>query len=201
MNFDNKQQMSEYVIFLETSDFKIKPSGNGLLLTQNIPNLSFVLFYTNDCPHCKTMLSILKLLPNMYKGIKFCSINVSNKINFIRQTSKTLTPLEYVPYMMVYIDGVPYVQYTGDYDASKICEFIMSVEKSVIQLKNKMSQLSMEKIKLKETKKSEKKDELSHPCTFGVPICGKNNVCYFNVCDAYDNGNQNKDNYFTQSNR
>ena len=36
---------------------------SGLVLCNNIKELSLVMFYSNNCPHCKDMLKILRVLP------------------------------------------------------------------------------------------------------------------------------------------
>ena len=134
--------MSEYCVFLDESDFTFMNSKNGKLLSHKLPGLSFVLFYTNGCKFCKIMSENFKKLPSLYKGIKFCMFNLTNKHHFIQNVKKeTITPIDYVPYMMVYVDGTPYVQYTGEYDVNKCLAFLNNVEKSIhnSKMKNKIS--------------------------------------------------------------
>jgi thiol-disulfide isomerase/thioredoxin len=180
--------MSEYCTFLDESDFHLRQSKNGKLLSHKIPGLSFVLFYSTKCKFCPTMVDRFKMLPSVYKGIKFCMFNITNKDTFIKKiNSNTITRMEYVPYMMVYMNGVPYVQYTGGYDVNDIVSFLKNVEDS-ISAKHHMRNQMIKKEEKFDTKKSQE-EKKSHPCTYGVPICGdgtRDNVCYVTMQEAYD---------------
>lgn len=177
--------MSEYCVFLDEGDFSFTNSKNGKLLSHKLPGLSFVLFYTNGCKYCKIMAETFKKLPSLYKGIKFCMFNLTNKLNFIQTVKKeTITPIDYVPYMMVYVNGIPYVQYTGEYDVNKCLAFLSNVEKAIhdSKMKSRMTSSLVKKEPVKEEKKR-------HPCTLGIPICGdgkRDNVCFVTMKEAYN---------------
>lgn len=179
--------MSEFCTFLDESDFHLQTSKNGKLLSHKITGLSFVLFYSNKCKFCPTMVDRFKMLPSVYKGIKFCMFNITNKDAFIKNiNAKTITRIEYVPYMMVYMNGTPYVQYTGGYDVNNIVSFLKNVENSISNHRKKNQMTKKENY---DTKKTEPEEKQSHPCTYGVPICGdgsRGDVCYVTMEEAYD---------------
>lgn len=166
--------MTDNLVFIQNSNFKVDEMKEGKVLTHNIQGLTFVLFYSNSCPHCKQVIQIFQELPRRIKGMKFGFVNVSQEPGIVVKSNKSIMPIEYVPYLMFYTDGVPYVQYTGEYNMNKIIDFLNNVNKTI-----------------KNTKKSEnfgtkKKVQLSHPCTLGIPICSLNKkMCYLDFSEAY----------------
>ena len=73
------------LLFLTANDFSViqdKKNNNNILIN-NIPGFSLVLFYSNQCQYCKTIIPIMKKLPGTINGCQFGMINVGRNKNVI----------------------------------------------------------------------------------------------------------------------
>lgn len=116
---------------LTIEDFELRQSSNGAnVLCNKIANsFSLVFFYSTMCQHCQTFLPRYKNLPKMVMGCQFGIINISDKRNaqIIEMAKHSITPIEYVPFIILYLRGEPYQQYDGPCDENIICKFLNSV--------------------------------------------------------------------------
>jgi hypothetical protein len=165
------------VAYLVSEDFSIQQSAKGNVLCHNIPNFSLVLYYSNFCKECEPILNVFKKLPNLVIGCQFGIVNVSTNKKCIELASKTITPIRYVPYIIMYINGKPYMSYNGDRDVNSIKQFVIEFVSNV-QRKQEFS---------KEKTVQEKDDGIPKYC-LGKPISGGRDqqVCYLNFLSAYE---------------
>jgi hypothetical protein len=116
---------------LTVEDFELRRSSNGSpVLCNKITNsFSLVFYYSTACQHCQTFLPRFKNLPKMVMGCQFGIVNISDRRNvqIIEMSKNTITPLEYVPYIVLYLRGEPYMQYDGLYDENIVVRFLNSV--------------------------------------------------------------------------
>ena len=164
------------LLFLNTDNFSISQGERGSLLCNNIDGFSLILFYSTQCDYCHTVIPVFKQLPKYIQGCKFGLLNVSKNYKLIEMSKDTIAPLEYVPYIILYTNGKPFMRYEGKLDIESIKQFILDVQKN---LKHK-EQFTTEK-KLKITKAS------IPEYTIGNPLSGPNNKkrCYLNFNTAY----------------
>jgi hypothetical protein len=89
----------------------------------------------------------------------------ADSTNLIQMSQKTSTPLQHVPFIVFYINGVPFKKYDGGYNHSDFQTFVKNV--------------MMEASKVKDT------SEISEipPYTIGKPNSSK--VCYLTYQKAY----------------
>ena len=161
--------------FLSSQDFSIQKGQSGNILCTSIPGFSLILFYSTHCKFCKDLIPIFKRLPGSISGCQFGMTNVSHNKDVVRASKNTVAPLKYVPYMILYIDGKPFMIYKGPHDGNEIRRFIIDVANN-IQKKQEFSKSAT-------IKKSSK--NIPEYCT-GVPICGDgDDVCYLNETEAY----------------
>lgn len=164
------------LLFLTSDDFTINKGNKGNILCHNIPGFTLILFYSTQCVHCKNLIPIFKRLPGTIGGCQFGMINVSVNKKVVHSSSKTIAPIEYVPYIVLYIQGKPFMRYNGPHDSGEIRRFVIEVANKV-QSKQKFTQ---------ETDDNSKK-VIPEYCV-GVPLCGTdNNICYLDFNDAYGN--------------
>jgi hypothetical protein len=103
-------------------------------------------------------------------------VNVSNNKEIIRMSQKTIAPLKFVPYILLHINGKPFMRYDGPHDEEQIRRFILEVAK---QLEDKPH--------FANTVASGKKELPGY--SIGQPVCGEDNVCYLEYEEAYgENG-------------
>lgn len=157
------------LLFLTSEDFFIK----GDNLCSNIQGISLILFYSTQCIHCKCLTPIFKSLPGTIGGCQFGMINVSNSKSCVKMSRETLSPITYVPYIILYINGSPFMRYNGPAEQSEIQRFVLEVANK-IQTKQKFTEEIITKNISKEIP----------PYTIGHPVCN-DNVCYLEFEDAY----------------
>jgi hypothetical protein len=166
------------LLFLSADDFTIGNGVKGSILCHNIPSFSLILFYSKKCAHCKTLLPIFLSLPGTIIGCQFGMLNVSANKQVVAMARETVAPIEYVPYIFLYVNGRPYMRYNGPRDLQEIQKFVYEVTKN-IQNKQVFS-----KDKVKETKGGRGIPEYC----LGHPLYGDEKVCYLTEKTAYPKG-------------
>jgi len=97
----------------------------------------------------------------------------------------TIAPIQVVPYMILYVNGKPYMRYKGPQDAKEIARFIVEVSQQA-RKNSKRNPKLQSKIK---------KDPGSGipAYTIGKPLFGENDdVCYLEFKKAYGHPSQSK---------
>lgn len=168
--------MSGPILFLSSEDFEIEknPNGGPSILRHRIDGFSLVLFYSTHCSHCQTLLPIFKKLPGTINGCQFAMINVSVNKNIVQMSLDTVSPIKYVPYITLYVNGKPYMLYKGPYNEVDLRNFVVEVANNI----QKKQQFSKERVK-------EESPNGIPAYTVGKPICGNDKVCYLTFTGAY----------------
>lgn len=166
--------MSAGLLYLTGEDFTVKNTQAGKVLCHDIPDYSIVFFYSNNCNYCKGLIPIFKRLPGTLVGCQFAMLNVDRYKECIIKSKDTISPLRYVPYIVLYINGQPFMAYNGEHTENGIKNFIIDVSTNL----QKKQQFSKDKVQ---------KPQQSEIPTYsiGKPICGNDKVCYLEFGDAY----------------
>lgn len=162
------------LLFLTSEDFQIKEGAKGTILCHGIRGYSLIMFYSTQCSHCKTFIPIFKRLPGTIGGCQFGMANVSlEKSKLVKLSASTIAPITYVPYVVLYIDGKPYMRYNGPQDENEIRNFIVEIAKHI------NSSFTPPNVVVK--------DEKSIPAyCLGNPLYGcEDGVCYLPMDEAY----------------
>jgi thiol-disulfide isomerase/thioredoxin len=159
------------LLFLTHDDFGIRKTEKGPVMGTNIPGFSLILFYSTHCEHCKELIPIFKRLPGTMGGCQFGMINVSTNRPCVEMSQSTIAPIKYVPYIVLYFNGEPFMMYKGIYRDDEIRKFVIEVANNI----QKKQQFSKEKVK------ENTEEGIPKYCT-GHPICGGKDqlVCYIN---------------------
>ena len=181
------------LLFLTTNDFQIIKGVKGNIMCTNIPGFSLILFYSTQCEHCQSLIPIFKTLPGTVGGCQFGMINISQNKKCIIMSRESIAPIKVVPYLILYINGKPYMRYQGPQDAQEITRFIIAVSQKI---QNKQT-FTKEDKHIKQDKNG------GIPAyTIGKPLCGPDYECYLEFNDAYghnksggQNPNQNSAQY------
>jgi len=121
------------VYYLGANDFA---NENGHLAA-NIGGISFVMFHSQRCSHCINFLPEFKMLPSSIRVINFCVCSVDEANTSIVQKSRdTSTPISAVPKFILYNDGIPYVEYSGQRSRQAVTQFLQEI---IGQLNQKQS--------------------------------------------------------------
>jgi len=119
------------LLFLTADDFTVENGTKGKILCNPIPSFSLVLFYSNQCNHCKTLVPIFKKLPGTIGGCQFGLLNVGTNMKVVQKSKETVTEIQYVPLIILYINGKPFMRYAGKYNQAEIVQFVVSMSKRV----------------------------------------------------------------------
>jgi thiol-disulfide isomerase/thioredoxin len=165
------------LLFLTFDDFSIKNGKNGLILCQSIPGFSLILFYSKKCQHCKELLPIFYDLPKIIVGCQFGLLNISANSQVAEMSKRTIVPIEYVPSIILYVDGKPFMKYDkGPRSLEHIKRFVLDVIKNIQNKQNTNSSISREKGKKGIPQYS-----------IGQPLCGEDGVCYLTEAELIKN--------------
>lgn len=166
------------LLFLTSSDFTLQKGTKGNILCNSIPGFSLILFYSTQCEYCKTFIPIFKKLPTSVGGCQFGMVNVSHNKNCILLSRNSVAPINVVPYVILYVNGRPYMRYQGPQDIKEISRFIIDISK---RLSGKTKNMKLEK-KIKQNVKGK-----IPAYTIGQPLYGPDDkVCYLEFNSAYE---------------
>jgi thiol-disulfide isomerase/thioredoxin len=165
--------MSGSILFLTGEDFNVQKGMNGGLLCHGIPDFSLILFYSTYCQHCQTIIPVFKRLPSAINGCQFGMINVSSNKSVVEMSQSTITPIKYVPYIVFYVNGKPFMIYKGPYTEGDIRNFVVEVANNIQQ----KQQFSKEKV--------HNTGEGIPAYCIGKPLVGNDAVCYLTFNGAY----------------
>ena len=162
------------LLFLTTDDFTIAKGTKGNILSTQIPGFSLILFYSTQCVYCHTLIPIFKRLPGTIGGCQFGMLNVSTNKECVLKSRDTIAPITYVPYIILYVNGKPFMKYSGPHDEGEIKRFVHEVANN-IQSKQKFS---ADKVK-------ESPGNGIPQYTIGHPLYGDDKRCYLEFDTAY----------------
>ncbi len=163
------------LLFLGNDDFYVSKGSKGPILCNSISGFSLILFYSTQCPHCQILIPIFKKLPGTIGGCQFGMVNVSTNKQCIKMSKDTIAPITYVPYLVLYIGGKPFMRYSGPHDIGEIRRFVIEVAQKV----NNKQKFTSESAAAKEEKHN------IPGYTIGHPLVGEDNITYLNFNDAY----------------
>ena len=121
------------ILFLGNDDFQIRQGDQGMLLTLTYDSkgLTLVLFYSKECPYCDSLINKFKQLPNYVNGCQFAMVNVNRNMSVVERSKNTVAPITYVPDVILYVNGMPYIRYDGAHDIQHIKDFIVSIYQKI----------------------------------------------------------------------
>ena len=100
-------------------------------MCHGIPGFSLILFYSPHCKHCNMLKPIFIRLPGTIGGCQFGMLNVSTNKKCIQMSQNTIAPVRVVPYIVLYVNGRPFMVYKGPYDPNEIQRFVVEVANSI----------------------------------------------------------------------
>lgn len=125
--------MSSGLFFLNQEDFEVRNGAKGSTLCVTIDGYSLVLYYSTKCAHCQKLIPIFKRLPGSVGGCTFAMTNVSQNKGIVRMAKTTKAPISYVPYIVLHINGEPFMRYDGPHDFESLKRFVVEIAQKVSQ--------------------------------------------------------------------
>lgn len=116
------------ILFLGSDDFCVRAGekGNMLCLT-GWKGLTLVMFYSKECQFCHKLINKFKQLPTIVNGCKFAMCCINRHFDIVEKSKNTIAPIEFVPDVILYVDGAPYIRYDGPHEVADIRSFIFTV--------------------------------------------------------------------------
>lgn len=164
------------LLFLSEQDFSIQQGKKGHVLCNNLPGVSLVLFYSKKCPHCVNAFPVFETLPQVVPGCRFALLNVSTNVNVARMSQRTIAPITVVPFIILYVNGRPFMKYNGEKSLRSISNFVNEVLARIQSKKNFSSS----------TKVEHDEDDIPE-YSVGIPfnmVC-EGEQCYLTFNEAY----------------
>ena len=189
--------MSSGIYFLNEDDFILRENTKGKLLgiKENFNGLTLLLFYSRECQFCEKLLAQFKQLPSLIMGCKFGMVNINQNPTVVDISKTTISPITYVPDLILYVNGLPYMRYDGPGEIENIKEFIVDIyqklqKTSFLQNQNGQHQSSTTENEIQKTTSSYAEIENEIPAySVGKPLCGTSKdaygKCYLDFDDAY----------------
>ena len=182
---------SSPILFLNETNFTV---SNEKSLNVNIPNFSLVLFYSTRCPHCKQMIEVIKRMPTLINGCTFAMVNLDESRGVVQKAKLSTLELKFVPFLVFYASGVPYMVYNGPTIDTEIKRFVVQVSEQYVnefQATNNKTYLNSGATNSQQTTKGRAnvvKSDLG--CSLDDRACIEHSLkrysgCYVSMKDAY----------------
>jgi thioredoxin-like negative regulator of GroEL len=133
------------LMYLQSSNFGVDQTKHGQAICTSIKGISVVLFYSpTKCQYSPAALQEFKRVAGTVNGVLLCVVNIDNNMDIVRQSRKTQTPIDGVPYIMLYENGAPVQIYPESYPftADSIRQFIVTVSTNLVKMRTQAQQVS-----------------------------------------------------------
>ncbi len=111
------------LLFLTSRDFK----KVGNVMKTNIRGYSLVFFYAPTCTHSQRRMPIFRELTKRMGGAQFSVLDVTKNMSVVNMSQGTTMPIECVPLIALYSDGIPQMIYTGRANIDDLLTFVVDV--------------------------------------------------------------------------
>ena len=175
------------IYFFNNDDFTVRQNMKGKLLTftEEYKGLYLVLFYSRECKYCDQLMTEFKQLPQSIMGCRFVMVNINQNPEIVEKSKETISPITYVPDLILYVNGLPYIRYDGPNEVNEIKRFIIDISNKL----EKTSFLTEEKQEQHPPQIVEeiKPEDVIPEYTVGKPLCGSNRDVYGRCYLEFDN--------------
>jgi hypothetical protein len=103
------------VLLHTQQDFELRSLNTDTALCLKNPKTPFslVFFYGPDCDSCDIMRPIFSRNSGIIQECSFIMVNLKNNQSLIHASNQTRTPIKYVPYILLYHEKLPLVEFNG----------------------------------------------------------------------------------------
>jgi hypothetical protein len=165
------------IISLRQDDFEPQTGTKGAILCNRIKGLSLCMFYSPMCKISEALLPKFKHLPQIINGCKFCVLNINENQGIISLSRQTIAPIEFVPYIIFYVNGRPFLQYDDDATMERLLAFVQYSMKLVESKKSFVD-------KGAKIESDIPKYSIAKP--YAEFKCSDEGFCYLSYSDAYN---------------
>lgn len=115
------------ITFLSDAEFGIAEGQRGQILCTKLDNISVVLFYSKMCPHCNNIFPVFTKLASRIRVIKFAVLNCTQYPRVVEMSQSTISQIDSVPMILLYVNGKPYIRYKGAQTEAEIGKFLVGI--------------------------------------------------------------------------
>ena len=105
-------------------------------MCNNLSGISLVLFFSKQCVHCGDVFPIFTDLHRSIPGCKFAVLNISMYPSVAMKSQQTIAPITHVPFIILYVNGRPFMKYNGKRTYQDLYNFVGEV---LSRIQNKKS--------------------------------------------------------------
>lgn len=181
------------IYFFNNNDFTVRQNMKGKLLTftEEYKGLYLVLFYSRECKYCDQLMAEFKQLPQNIMGCRFVMVNINQNPEIIEKSKQTVSPITYVPDLILYVNGLPYIRYDGPNDVNEIKNFIKDISTKLEKTSFLMEEQNQNHPQEEIPRNVVPEQDIIPEYTVGKPLCGSNRDvygrCYLDFDNAYIN--------------
>ena len=128
--------MNNNIIYLSSREFGVDEAPKGLVLVNSQKGIMFCLFHADPdkCQYCLEAIPEFKRLALKMPSVKFGFVNLNRDRDIYLMSTKTIMPIDSVPFVILYVNGRPLMRYNGDKRADVMLNFLGDV---ISRLNNK----------------------------------------------------------------
>jgi Thioredoxin len=185
--------MSNNLLYLGEQDFYVDGKGSkGPVICLMHKDIHFVFFHANKdvCSYCDSAKPEFMKLAQFISGAKFGLCNLSTDANLISKSLNTIIPLNKVPLFILFVNGRPFMNYTGEKTFNHFVEFMQNVIKR-LQTQQVFNQDGVQTATLEQTEKTAHGlaydydyVSVSNP-NLGSITCTEEGICYLTAKEAH----------------
>jgi hypothetical protein len=116
-------------LYLGEQDFYVDKGTKGNVICCTQKGVLFVMFQADPgvCQYCELAKPEFMQLPQIIGGAKFALCNLSKCPNLVQLSYQTITPLNKVPLFILFVNGRPFMNYSGEKQIKHFAEFMQNV--------------------------------------------------------------------------
>ena len=180
------------LLYLGEQDFYVDKGTKGPVICLQYKDIHFVFFHANKdvCSYCDTAKPEFIKLAQFISGAKFGLCNLSTESNLITKSLNTVIPLNKVPLFILFVNGRPFMNYTGEKTLNHFVEFMQNVIKR-LKTQQVFNQDGVQTATLEQTEKTPHGlaydydyVSISNP-NLGNITCTEEGICYLTAKEAH----------------
>lgn len=180
------------LLYLGEQDFYFAQSAKGVVVccTQKAP--TFVMFHADPsiCKFCDLAKPEFMQLHQIISGAKFGLCNLSRCRGLYERSKQSITPLDKVPLFILFVNGRPFMNYTGEKQLKHFAEFMQQALHRVGS-QQVFSDGTASVVPLEQKEKTPHGlaydydfVEVSNPSLMGSVTCNEDGFCYLTSADV-----------------
>ena len=173
------------ILYLRPDNFFVNQYGE---LCNTVKGMSFVMFTSKQCVFCHEIQPTFKKLSKCIRGCTFVEMDVDQQYQKIRSiASSSSTPINFVPYLLFYINGRPMSRYVPEEqnpsaNFDKMRQFLL-MQSQHQSPSTPVTHTSASTTGSHTTTQPPKQNIPEY--SIGKPVCSGQNVCYLGYNKAY----------------